>query len=176
MTFYPPHLRLYKHALESIFAYLNLPELARVTATCRDWLEAANSTRPIGARVRAFGVLPSICNSRLMRHVAELHTIGGPLESNGRILFFRANWRVGTGLSDRNHQTHQVSGYGGFERQPDRQCWCNRHRRCHHATQVADHVKPALRSNWCLRRSRDCRGHQTELILGHSECERQFNW
>jgi len=29
--------RLYRHALESIFSHLNLSELGRISATCRDW-------------------------------------------------------------------------------------------------------------------------------------------
>jgi len=78
-------LRLYKHALESIFAYLNLPELARVTATCRDWSAAVNSMRSIGASVRVAGtlLLQAICTSRLLRHVAELHKRIGSLDASG---------------------------------------------------------------------------------------------
>ena len=42
------HSRLYKHALESIFSHLNLSELSRISATCKDWSDAVGSMRPIG--------------------------------------------------------------------------------------------------------------------------------
>jgi len=66
-----PHVRLYKHALESIFAHLCLADLARVLATCRDWAAAVGGMRPIGARAEVR--LHALRNSRLMvRHVAEI--------------------------------------------------------------------------------------------------------
>ena len=69
------YLQLYKHALESIFSHLNLLEIARVTATCRDWSAAVDSMRPIGALAGRSGRLDlhSMRNSRLMRHILEIH-------------------------------------------------------------------------------------------------------
>ena len=67
--------RLYRHALESIFAHLTLPELAHISATCRDWSAAVNSMRPIGScvgRGRRRVDLHSIRSSRLMRHVSTI--------------------------------------------------------------------------------------------------------
>jgi len=78
-----PHARLYKHALESIFAHLCLADLVSVSATCRDWAAAVISMRPVGERayVGAAANLHSIRHSRLaMRHVNELYCIGGPID------------------------------------------------------------------------------------------------
>jgi len=68
---------LYKHALESIFSHLNLPELARISATCRDWSAAVDSMRPIGARAGMGRRLDlhSMRTSRLTRHVVEIHLL-----------------------------------------------------------------------------------------------------
>ena len=72
----PPPPRLYKHALESIFAFLNLPELARVSATSRDWSAAVQSMRPIGVRISAQKVsFRTMRNSRLTRHVSAIYKI-----------------------------------------------------------------------------------------------------
>ena len=72
----PAYLRLYIHALESIFSYLNLPELASISTTCREWSSAVNSMRSIGARVVARENdtldLHSMRTSHLVRHVLEL--------------------------------------------------------------------------------------------------------
>jgi len=70
-----PHLRLYKHALESIFSHLTLSELGRISAACRDWSTAVDSMRPIGATVdgKKSSWLLSIQNFRLMRHVSNIH-------------------------------------------------------------------------------------------------------
>ena len=73
---HPAYLRLYKHALESIFSHLNLAELGRISATCRDWSAAVDSMRPIGAQTRNGTLeLRSMCTSRLMRHVSGLRLI-----------------------------------------------------------------------------------------------------
>ena len=71
----PAYLRLYKHALESIFSHLNLSELARISATCRGWSAAVDSMRPIGASVGGMTSLgvQSMCTSRLVRHVFEMN-------------------------------------------------------------------------------------------------------
>jgi len=62
------HTRLYRHALESIFAHLDLHELGRVSIVCRDWAAAVQSMRPIGACVTAAW---PIADSRvMMRHVS----------------------------------------------------------------------------------------------------------
>jgi len=91
----PPYLRLYKHALESIFSHLNLPELARISATCRDWSAAVNSMRPIGASAGRRGRLDidSMRASRLRRHVLEIYVangrIGGVSEIHGLCEFIK---------------------------------------------------------------------------------------
>jgi len=70
----PSVTQLYKHALESIFANLSLPELARVSAVCRDWSAAVDSMRPIGALLDGKGSWPRTMRiPRLMRHVFEIH-------------------------------------------------------------------------------------------------------
>ena len=72
------YTRLYKHALESIFAHLRLSDLAHVSATCRDWSVAVNSMRTIGATIKMKqpSDLHSMCTSRLMRHVVATHLTG----------------------------------------------------------------------------------------------------
>ena len=80
------YLRLYAHALESIFSHLNLSELAHISATCRDWSSAVNSMRPIGAcagRRKNHVELQSIRNSRLVRHVSELYLAGKLVSVSG---------------------------------------------------------------------------------------------
>ena len=76
-----PYARLYKHALESIFAHLDLSDLAHISATCRDWSAAVESMRPIGGArlVVSTKKLNAISKSRLMvRHVADIRaTFGG---------------------------------------------------------------------------------------------------
>ena len=106
----PFRSRLYKHALESIFSHLNLSELARISATCRDWSAAVSSMRPIGAQAVETAARPlqlhTMCKSRLMvRHVSE----------------FRCNWkknrRVGAGKYLCHHRAKQVTDNGVFNRQ-----------------------------------------------------------
>ena len=45
----PPAARLYKHALESIFAFLSLKELSAVLAVSHSWSSAVDSMRSLGA-------------------------------------------------------------------------------------------------------------------------------
>jgi len=69
-----PVARLYKHVLESIFSHLNLSELGRISAVCRDWSAAVDSMRPIGARLAKKGSwLESMRTPLLMRHVFGIH-------------------------------------------------------------------------------------------------------
>jgi len=69
-----PYSRLYRHALESIFAHLTLSELGRVSSTCRDWSAAVDSMRPIGACITwKLLTFRSIGNSRLMRQVTSIY-------------------------------------------------------------------------------------------------------
>jgi len=79
-----PSPRLYKHALESIFAHLDLPELARICATCRDWSAAVNSMRTIGAPIKMKQTLDlhSMNTSRLMRHVVAIHLTGRSISAS----------------------------------------------------------------------------------------------
>ena len=79
----PAYLRLYKHVLESIFTHLNLSELARVSATCRDWSGAVYSMRPIGACAGKGKHLQSMRNSRLVRHVSYICIIETPIGVSG---------------------------------------------------------------------------------------------
>jgi len=72
------YLRLYKHALESIFSHLNLSELARISATCRDWSAAVNSMR-----IRRPAVFQSMCTSRLARHVSGIHIFAASVYLSG---------------------------------------------------------------------------------------------
>jgi len=71
----PPYLRLYKHALESIFSHLELSDLASISATCLAWSAAVSSMRPIGASAgRKRRLDPqSMSASRLTRHVSEIY-------------------------------------------------------------------------------------------------------
>jgi len=59
---------LYRHALESIFAFLSLAQLGRVLAVSRSWRSAVSSMRCIDATVES---LP-IGDSRLARHIGTL--------------------------------------------------------------------------------------------------------
>ena len=83
-----PAMRIYRHALESVFAMLNLGDLSRVLAVSREWAAAVRSMKPVNARIerdknerglirerRAFRPLPpiaSIVGSPLLRHLAAI--------------------------------------------------------------------------------------------------------
>jgi len=74
-----PHL--YKHALESIFVHLTLPELARVSVVCRDWSAAVISMRPISAYfvAKPRKDLHALDSRLLVRHVSRICIENGNL-------------------------------------------------------------------------------------------------
>jgi hypothetical protein len=70
----PFHLRLYRHALESIFGFCSLFELHVLSSVCREWSAAVLSMRPIdgtiGGYVSDFHAAPFLARleaSRLVR-------------------------------------------------------------------------------------------------------------
>jgi len=71
----PPYLRLYRHVLECIFDNLGISELARISATCRDWLAAVQSMRPINARAKLKTLIHT--PRLMMRHISEICMSGG---------------------------------------------------------------------------------------------------
>ena len=75
-----PAVRLYRHALESIFGFLSLRELAIVLAVSHSWAAAVASMRSIGAVILqqpAKSVL-CICTSQLARHIGTLGSKAEP--------------------------------------------------------------------------------------------------
>ena len=82
-----PAMRLYRHALETIFGMLELGDLVPVLAVSRSWSAAVRSMAPINAvcerdewgtlrQRNAFRMLPpiaSIVASPLLRHLAAIH-------------------------------------------------------------------------------------------------------
>ena len=88
-----PAMRIYRHALESVFALLDLGDLSRILAVSREWAAAVRSMKPINARIerdknergirekKDFRPLPpiaSIVGSPLLRHLASIQ-ISGPV-------------------------------------------------------------------------------------------------
>jgi hypothetical protein len=71
-TFSPPVTRLYRHALESIFAFCSLSELVSVVRVSKNWAAAVQSMRPLGAAHFDVWSLARVCASRLSRHVGSL--------------------------------------------------------------------------------------------------------
>ena len=74
-----PAMRIYRHALESIFAMLSLGDLAQVLAVSRAWLAAVRSMKPISAaigdknRFREWPPIARLVVSPLLRHLAAVH-------------------------------------------------------------------------------------------------------
>ena len=102
----PPHTRLYKHALESIFAHLGLLDLGHLLATCRDWSAAVDSMRPINASV--------IVDPRRLGCRQQI-SLGTPhcRDSRSRV---RESGRAMHDQPLRYHQAEQVSGHCDFGR------------------------------------------------------------
>ena len=85
-----PAMRVDRHALESIFAMLQMQDLIQTLAVSRLWATAVRSMKPILARIeRDYGVsfreqnafrplasISSIAASPLLRHIAALHVRG----------------------------------------------------------------------------------------------------
>ena len=88
-THVSPAMRLYTHALESIFAMLELSDLSRVVCVSREWSAAVRSMKPIHASIerdtwssswhsvervfRPLCAIKRIVASPLLRHVASIH-------------------------------------------------------------------------------------------------------
>ena len=82
-----PALRLYRHALESIFGMLELQDLIQILLVSREWAAAVRSMAPINAAVdrdewrsmnertvyRPLPPIASIVGSTLLRHLAAIH-------------------------------------------------------------------------------------------------------
>ena len=77
----PPVARLYKHALESIFAFLDLKGLSRVLAVSRLWSSAVSSMRAIDGSCSTPALL-GLCASRLARHVVALGSVHRPVHAS----------------------------------------------------------------------------------------------
>lgn len=76
-----PIRRLHRHALESVVGFLTLPELPLSAQICSTWLGAAVLMKPLSAAVLIpSDTVPSMCASRLARHVGAL-TIVGPIDA-----------------------------------------------------------------------------------------------
>lgn len=72
-----PVTRLYRHALESIFAFLSLADLSRVSSVSRSWFGAVRSMASIGAAVTRSTARPSvIAASGLVSHVSQFGALG----------------------------------------------------------------------------------------------------
>jgi hypothetical protein len=69
----PPSVpRLYRHALESVFAFCELKELAALLRVSKEWAAAVLSMRSLKALVVSKALL-SVCASRLSRHIHTLY-------------------------------------------------------------------------------------------------------
>ena len=82
-THVSPAMRLYPHALESIFAMLKLKDLAQILTVSHSWAAAVRSTKPIPATIEREGSnsgpplppIEGIVGSPLLRHVAAIDFI-----------------------------------------------------------------------------------------------------
>ena len=81
-THVSPVMRVYRHALESIFSLLDLSDLSRALAVSRAWAAAVKWMKPIHASIervlenKVFRPLPPverIVGSPLLRHLAAIH-------------------------------------------------------------------------------------------------------
>jgi len=153
----PACLRLYKYALESIFAHLNLRELARISATCRNWSAAVDSMRPIGARTggtRSLN-LRSICASRLIRHVSTILIYRTPIIVSDDVSSLCDIVKQSKSLTTLSLWNNSISNEG--------------------ASAIAEAVKKSAslstlslcKNSICAKgASRNCRGHQAEQVAG----------
>ena len=81
-----PAMRIYRHALESVFAMLPLDDLSRVLAVSREWAAAVRSMKPNNVAIarddhewihprnpfRPLPLIASIVGSPLLRHVSAI--------------------------------------------------------------------------------------------------------
>jgi len=67
---------LHRHALECVFAFASLWELAQLSSVCREFNAAVGSMAPSGVLVRGLqeSTVPAVLLSPLARHVSELFT------------------------------------------------------------------------------------------------------
>lgn len=88
----PPAVRLYRHALESIFAFLDLPLLTSVLRVSRSWLAAVKSMRSLQLEVSPSAEIPLrvVTASAMARHITALSACGRfhnvPVKVNADIL------------------------------------------------------------------------------------------
>jgi len=74
-----PSIRLlHRHALESVFAFCSLSELAAIIAVAREWQAAVLRMAPLGLRLNGCSSkqMALLCHSPLRRHVAFLDCLG----------------------------------------------------------------------------------------------------
>jgi len=73
-------LLLYRHALESVFAFCPRGNFTTLPAVCRDWQAAVLSMAPLRWTLGSCGddLLTRICQSPLRRHVSVLVTPSDP--------------------------------------------------------------------------------------------------
>jgi hypothetical protein len=116
---------LYRHALESIFAFLPLSDLSRVLATSHEWTAAVGSMAPIASTCvlsasRRLNML-AVARSRLARHVRAIGVAGSRLASvNPRaldVLSLRCpnlrELRAAFGVAPTGQTRHLFQGAGG---------------------------------------------------------------
>ena len=88
-----PADRLYRHALESIFAFLPLAGLHSMLAVSLKWQQAVGTMRPLGVPVSKLSSTPfRVCVSRLGRHVNALVNASSEVVNN--ILLFLLKSRL----------------------------------------------------------------------------------
>ena len=69
-----PAMRVYRHALESVFGMLQLEDLSQILAVNREWSAAVRSMKPIHASIeRSLPPIASIVDSPILRHLAAIH-------------------------------------------------------------------------------------------------------
>jgi hypothetical protein len=68
----PAYLRLYRHALESIFAFCTLSELHRLSTVCRAWNIAVHSTPCIRASIAELPLIDDVAGSVALLEASSL--------------------------------------------------------------------------------------------------------
>jgi hypothetical protein len=92
----PPHAKLHRHALECIFAFLTVSQLASLLVVSRAWQAAVCSMRGVvhGASLLYCGANATSCTKRLLsrmaRHVSSAHFVESPVMEQTRQLFAHA--------------------------------------------------------------------------------------
>jgi hypothetical protein len=65
-------VRLHRHALESVFSFCRLKELAPLLRVSKEWTAAVQTMRPLCTVAFSQSPLQLICASRLSRHIGSL--------------------------------------------------------------------------------------------------------